>query len=116
MTDPPIDVDHLNRYTGGEPGLNEEILQLFDSQCVAIVDRLEELANKSGAGGKTWHELLHTLKGAARGVGAFALAEIAAEGEKLNGDKIVALELVDRLKVRSGAVHAFVAELVKSAA
>ena len=112
----PIDLDHLNRYTGGDRGLNAEILKLFEDQCTATLAQLEELAKDEGAGGKTWHQLTHTLKGAARGVGAFGLADIAAEAEKIPADKTVALEILHRLKGTSAVVHVFVEELLNTPA
>ena len=112
----PIDLEHLNRYTGGDPGLNAEILKLFEDQCVATLARLEELARDDGAGGKTWHELTHTLKGAARGVGAFGLADIAAEAENIPADRTAAIEILNRLKGTSSAVHVFVDELLNTRA
>ena len=110
----PIDLEHLNRYTGGDRGLNAEILKLFEDQCAATLARLEDLARDDGAGGKTWHELTHTLKGAARGVGAFGLADIAAEAEKIPADRAAAIEVLQRLKGTSSAVHVFVEELLRS--
>src|SRR5512139_596734 len=103
----PIDLEHLNRYTGGNRSLNEEILRLFEDQCITTLARLEELANTEGPGGKSWRELTHTLKGAARGVGAFPLADIAAEAEKVPVDKGAAIEVVHRLKNKSCAVQLF---------
>ena len=108
----PIDLEHLNRYTGGDRGLNAEILKLFEDQCAATLARLEELATDDGAGGKTWHELTHTLKGAARGVGAFGLADIAAEAEKIPADRTAAIEILHRLKGTSAAVQVFVDEML----
>ena len=109
----PIDLDHLNRYTGGDRGLNEEILKLFEDQCAVTLAQLEALAKEDGAGGKIWHQLTHTLKGAARGVGAFGLAEIAAEAEKIPTDRGVAMEIVHRLKNKVCAVQLFVDQLLK---
>src|SRR5882672_12066475 len=86
----PVDLDHLNRYTGGDAALNQESLQLFDNQCLEMVAKLEDLARQEDIGGQSWRELTHTLKGAARGVGAFALADVAAEAEKLSTDKLAA--------------------------
>jgi len=110
----PIDLDHLNRYTGGNRGLNEEILRLFEDQCAAMLARLEELVKEDGAGGKSWHEVTHTLKGAARGVGAFELADVAAEAENIPADKGAAIEVVHRLRNKSCAVRLFVEQLLKS--
>jgi HPt (histidine-containing phosphotransfer) domain-containing protein len=107
-----IDIDHLNQYTGGDRDLNEEILRLFAQQCRAMVARLEELAQIEGAGGKSWHEAAHTLKGAARGVGAFALADIAAEAETVAGNKIAAAAVIERLKNTSAIVHRFIESLL----
>ena len=112
----PIDLDHLNRYTGGDRGLNEEILRLFEEQCVATLARLEELATAEGAGTKTWHQLTHTLKGAARGVGAFGFADVAAEAEKIPADRGAALEILHRLRNKSCAIQLFVEQLLNSPA
>ena len=67
----PVDIEHLNRYTGGDCVLNEEILQLFATQCREMMAKLESLA-AGEADAKSWRETIHTLKGAARGIGAFA--------------------------------------------
>jgi HPt (histidine-containing phosphotransfer) domain-containing protein len=109
----PIDFDHLNRYTGGDAALNEQILKLFEDQCVEMLEKLETLAKESGAGTKAWHELTHTLKGAARGVGAFALADVAAEAEKIPADQEAALEILHRLRNKSMAVQLFVEQALK---
>ena len=111
----PIDLDHLNRYTGGDRGLNAEILKLFEDQCASTLVQLEELAKDDGAGSKAWHQLTHTLKGAARGVGAFGLADVAAEAEK-TADRAGAIEILHQLKGISSAVHVFVEELLNSPA
>jgi HPt (histidine-containing phosphotransfer) domain-containing protein len=112
----PIDLDHLNRYTGGNRGLNEEILKLFEDQCSSTLAQLEELAKQDGAGSKSWHQLTHTLKGAARGVGAFDLGNIAAEAEKIPQDQGAAIEVVHRLKNKACAIQLFVEQLLKSPA
>jgi HPt (histidine-containing phosphotransfer) domain-containing protein len=112
-----IDLDHLNRYTGGDRALNEEILRIFETQSVSMLARLEALAWEDGAGGKAWREITHGLKGAARGVGAFALGDIAAEAEKVPvGDKAAGIEIVDRLKTKCRALHLFVEQLVTTTA
>ena len=108
-----VDLDHLGRYTGGDRGLNEEILRLFDDQCLEMVDALEALAAE-GADAKRWREITHTLKGAASGIGAFPLADAAAAAEPLQGDPS-ALEAVQRLKAKSAAVHGFIQEFLAGA-
>ena len=105
----PIDLDHLARYTGGDATLNAEILELFDRQCRDILAGLQALAG-SDANGKAWRELSHKLKGAARGVGAFAVGDAAADAERVTpADGQAVLE---RLKQGSAAVHAFIEEVL----
>ena len=80
----PVDLDHLNKYTGGDNTLNCQILGLFDRQCHEIIEKLSHLAERdeSGDNAKNWREVVHSLKGAARGIGAFELGEIAARQKK----------------------------------
>src|SRR5215218_2816139 len=74
----PIDLVHLARTTLGDRGLEREVLQLFDRQSALLVARMRSAAP---AGIVT---LAHTLKGSARGIGAWRLAR-AAEALELAG-------------------------------
>jgi HPt (histidine-containing phosphotransfer) domain-containing protein len=78
----PVDLVHLSRYTGGDAALNAEILQLFDTQADELVARLQILLDAGDQ--KGWHAVNHSIKGAARGIGAFALADAAAAAEHLD--------------------------------
>jgi len=106
----PVDLDHLDRYTGGDHHINAEILGLFDRQCRTILTELEELVGRE-ASGKAWQEISHRLKGAARGIGAFTLGESAADAEKVA--PAGAYAVLEQLKRDSEAVHAFIEELLK---
>ena len=73
-----VDLQHLSRYTLGDRALEAEVLALFAMQLPATIDALR------GAGGETeWRTAAHTLKGSARTVGAWRLAQLAAEAEHL---------------------------------
>ena len=91
----PIDMEHLSRQTLGDPGLEEEVLRLFDQMSHAYYERLEVSTSID--------ELLrnlHTLKGAAAGVGAFALAELARVAEaELRAGGPVNPERIDDLEM-----------------
>jgi HPt (histidine-containing phosphotransfer) domain-containing protein len=109
----PVDLVHLGRYTGGDRALNQEILGLFERECHNILARLETLAKESGDV-KSWREITHSLKGAARGIGAFELADAAAEAEKAHGgDRKALLEAVHRIKRKSCAVQLFIEAFLK---
>jgi HPt (histidine-containing phosphotransfer) domain-containing protein len=76
----PVDLSHLNRYTGGNVALNREILALFSSQAEELFARLRKASQDDDA--KSWREQAHAIKGGARGIGAFGLGELAATLEK----------------------------------
>jgi len=102
-----IDLDHLARYTGGEKGLNGEILRLFDSQITGMVAELNALLESRD--GKRWREIAHTIKGAARGVGAFEMGEAAAKAEPVdpaNGPEAKAA--IQKLESEAETVRAFI--------
>ncbi len=110
--DQAINLAHLARYTGGEHALNAEILRLFDGQVTAMVGDLKSvLATRDG---QRWRQIVHTIKGAARGVGAFRMGEAAAAAEPVNllvqADQAEAA--IARLMAEGAAVQAFIADYV----
>ncbi len=111
----PVDLDHLNSYTGGDPSLNHQILGLFAGQCHEIIERMADLAEKGEAesAAKNWREVAHSLKGASRGVGAFQLGEVAAQAEKITlSNHGEALEALQQLKASAAQVHQFIDDLI----
>lgn len=77
----PIDLAHLARYTGGDRKLNCEVFRLFVEHCARSVPTLS--ATLEARDGRGWRETAHALKGAAAGIGAFALADCAGKAESL---------------------------------
>ena len=72
----PVDMVHLAKQTLGDRSLELEVLRLFDETAQVYFRRIEDSTNAD--------ELmrhLHTLKGAAAGVGARAIATLAATAE-----------------------------------
>jgi HPt (histidine-containing phosphotransfer) domain-containing protein len=111
-TEQPIDLDHLDRHTGGDHAINREILLLFETQCREMIAKLDGLAAGENDA-KSWRDITHTLKGAARGIGAFGLGDAAAEAEKTGNEREIVLAALQRLKQNSAAVHDFIAEFLK---
>ena len=72
--DGPIDIEHLQRMTLGDASLEREVLAMFSAQAVRLIGALATLPADTGA-------LAHTLKGSARAIGAFAVADAAADLE-----------------------------------
>lgn len=68
----PFDLAHLERMTHGDRALAREVLRLFDVQAEKQLAAIEAAANSDAR-----VQAAHTLKGAARGVGAFAVADAA---------------------------------------
>ena len=102
-----IDLAHLASYTGGEKAMNEEILKLFDDQVSDMVGQLAGVIAARDA--RRWKEITHTIKGAARGVRAFAFGEAAAAAEPVdpaNAERAAAA--MARLADEALAVHDFI--------
>jgi HPt (histidine-containing phosphotransfer) domain-containing protein len=101
--DGPIDFEHLRRMTLGDAELEREVLGLFSVQALRLVGTLAALPADAGA-------QAHTLKGSARAIGAFAVADAASrlEANIANGsDASQALtELSDAVALVRSAVDA----------
>lgn len=72
--DASIDMDHLRRMTMGDSAVEREVLAMFAAQAAELVERL-------AAAPADADRLAHTLKGSARAIGAFRVAEAAADLE-----------------------------------
>ena len=90
--EPLIDRAHLGRMTFGDEDLEREVLAMFAAQTSELLDRLTKIPPDAAA-------LAHTIKGAARAIGAFKVADAAA---------VVEAELA-----AGGAMASPVAELAK---
>jgi HPt (histidine-containing phosphotransfer) domain-containing protein len=66
-----IDDDHLARMTLGDRRLEREVLELFVRQTALMLDRI------TGAEPGIAAAAAHTLKGSARGIGAWRVARAA---------------------------------------
>jgi HPt (histidine-containing phosphotransfer) domain-containing protein len=72
--DGPIDIAHLRRMTLGDASLEHEVLAMFSAQAIGLVGALATLPSDAGM-------LTHTLKGSARAIGAFGVADAAGSLE-----------------------------------
>ena len=83
-----VDYNHLKVQAAEDIGVMREVLQLFLVHTEQVLGELVRATDE-----KTWRQLTHTLKGSARGVGAFGVADAAADAERatLDRDKVDAL-------------------------
>lgn len=72
MPQTAIDLDHLARQTGGDQDLERELLALFAQQCVRHLRTIHQAEDA-----RIRMDAAHTLKGAARAIGAWQVAEAA---------------------------------------
>lgn len=101
---PPIDVDYLAKQTLGDRGLEQEVLRLFDVMVQTYMERLEASSVVDAL-----LQNLHTLKGAAAGVGAFKLSEMARELEtSLKAGEAVDPERIDDIRMAIEEVSVFI--------
>lgn len=86
---------HLAKQTLGDRGLELEVLRMFDATVRSYFSRIEESTSVEELA-----RHLHTLKGAAAGIGAVAIRDLAAaaehelrEGRPVNPERIDDIEM-----------------------
>jgi HPt (histidine-containing phosphotransfer) domain-containing protein len=110
-TDGVLDEGHLRRMTLGDQSLEREVLQVFARQITLMLKRI--------AGAEPGHAAAaaHTLKGSARGLGAWRVAHAAERVEEAAAGSSDLRKAVAELEAASGEVRgAIEARLRKPAA
>lgn len=69
-----VDFGYLERFALNDAKVIEEVLGLFREQAAIWAPMLD-------ASAEGWQDAVHTIKGAARGVGAFALGDACERAE-----------------------------------
>ena len=108
--DAPIDLAHLARMTLGDASLEREVLQLFHRQTDMLMARM------TGAEAGLVAASAHTIKGSARGIGAWRIAR-DAEAVELAAAAIDAAGLeiaLAGLEVSIGEARRAIAELLRA--
>ena len=102
-----IDLPHLARMTMGEAGLEREVLTLFERQAGILLARMQNAPPPAVAA------FAHTLKGSARGVGAWRVAEAAdsLEAQAAQPHRAAAADALAQLAAAVAEVRAVIADL-----
>jgi hypothetical protein len=103
----PIDREHLARMTLGERSLEREVLALFDRQADIMLGRMSKSVPAVAAAAA------HTLKGSARGIGAWRVAR-AAEAVELAEGSPQAGDALERLAAAAEEARAVIADLLRA--
>ena len=101
----PIDLDHLRKMTLSDSALEHEVLRLFVEQTANLMGTLASLPDNAAA-------LAHTLKGSARAIGAFRVAEAAAALEAALHAEDAMRDAFARLEAEVGAARQAAAALL----
>lgn len=78
--EPSLDIDFLVRQTFGDAGLEAELRRLFDTQAAQALVRLATSPDAGEALKRA--DFVHSIKGAARAIGAVATATAAEDYEQ----------------------------------
>jgi hypothetical protein len=102
----PVDRAHLGRYTLGDMGLEREVLGLFLAQLPLTIESLQFAASD-----RDWQMAAHTLKGSGRAVGAWGIARLGLEAEKLGGiaDREACRTIIGRIVEAAAEVESYFA-------
>jgi HPt (histidine-containing phosphotransfer) domain-containing protein len=105
----PIDLEHLSHMTLGEQSLEREVLQLFDRQATMLLVRMRQSIPAVVAA------CAHTLKGSARGIGAWQVACSAEAVELAALAKRPELNTaLDRLNASIDEARTVIADLLRA--
>jgi len=85
----PIDAEHLAQMTFGDRALEREVLEIFHRQAAIMLSRIGGV--EPGAASAA----VHTLKGSARGIGAWRVARAAERLEHSGGEADRAASLAE---------------------
>lgn len=103
-----IDRDHLAQMTLGDANLEREILQLFDRQSQLLLDRMYQVPPTAVSA------LAHTIKGSARGIGAWRVARTAEAVELADGTLAEFQAALNDLSKAIGATRSAIGELLRT--
>ena len=90
-TNKPIDLVHLSTQTLGDQALANEVLGIFAGQAKIYLNLLKAPKDEM-----TQKQTAHSLNGAARGIGAIRLSQLAQAVELGNADNVP--QLLDELQ------------------
>ncbi len=77
--EPPIDMDHLNMFTDGDPDEEKQLLDLFFEQSDISIKEMEHSLTQND--NKGWQKAAHRLKGSSASLGANPLSKSCEEAE-----------------------------------
>ena len=107
--EPPIDRAHLLRMALGDRALEREVLALFERQADMLIGRMPGLEPAGAAA------LAHTLKGSARGIGAWQVARAAEAIERSAAAGGADLpQAIDGLAAAARDVRVVIADLLRT--
>jgi len=93
-----VDFAYLEGFAAGDRQVVGEVLALFQMQAQMWTGKLD-------AADPGWRDLVHTIKGAARGIGANALGEICARAEAEGPERLA--EVRDGLAAATADIAAY---------
>jgi len=102
---PPIDFDHLRRYTFGDEKLEREVLELFCNHAPWLLAEMKAADCEAA-----WRNAAHSLKGSAMAVGAMEVAHAAEEAETCAASFGEARDIIVRLESALDRVKGFLAQ------
>lgn len=107
----PIDREHLAKQCLGDEFLEIEVLRLFDKTLSSYLERLKQTQDDPDR-----KLILHSIKGASAGIGAWGIAELAKsiEGDIAAGHALTP-ERIGDLGMAAEEVRNFIAVLVAEA-
>lgn len=100
-----LDLVHLSAQAGGDKMLMQQVLGLFLDHAQTVLDALASASDV-----KTWKDHAHSLKGSAKGVGCWDVAEAAFAAEQRPLDALTIPPLRDAFAQARAAISVYQAD------
>jgi PAS domain S-box-containing protein len=100
-----VDLSKLKEFSGGDLGMEKELVQAFILQSDINLKTLHDNARQGDL--KTWQEAGHMFKGGALGVGAMELAELCAQAQHFFGTVEERAALFEKIDTEYARVKAY---------
>lgn len=97
-----VDFDYLEGFAAGDMQVVTEVLALYQQQAEGWLAKLD-------TAGDGWRDLVHTIKGASRGIGANTLGDVADRAEK--GDPSMAPQVREALNAALADIEGYLTRI-----
>jgi len=107
----PVHLDHLRKFTDGDPKEDKELCESFLDQAEEMLKSLDQSCSDNQ--GTKWRQAAHKFKGSSANLGAFDLSKLCEEAESAFAASEEEKKVhVENIRQELGAVREFLSDIL----